>query len=289
MTATTNKILDQVLTDLEHEGAALEAMVEPLDEAGWRTPTPAKGWDVATQIAHLAWTDEVAVAAATDKERWDAFVVGALTDPTGYVDAQALEGGRAAPGEVLARWRRARPALDEALREYPEGKKMPWFGPPMSPASMATARYMESWAHALDVAEALGIEPEPTDRIRHVAHLGVRTRNFAFGVHSLEPPTDEFRVELRAPSGQLWEWGPADAAQSVRGSAYDFCLRVTQRRHRDDLDLVAVGPDADRWLDIAQAFAGPPGTGRQPSVEPVLRDGRYAPSSGTIETRGARP
>ena len=265
MTATTNKILDQVLTDLEHEGAALEAMVEPLDEAGWRMPTPAEGWDIATQIAHLAWTDEVAVAAATDREQWDALVVEALTDPLGYVDAHALEGGRAAPGEVLARWRRARRALDLVLRDYPEGEKIPWFGPPMSPASMATARFMESWAHALDVAEALGIEPEPTDRVRHVAHLGVRTRNFAFGVHSQQPPTEEFRVELRSPSGELWVWGPVDAAQSVRGSAYDFCLRVTQRRHRDDLDLVAVGPDADRWLDLAQAFAGPAGPGREPA------------------------
>ncbi len=267
MTATTDKILDQVLTDLADESAALEAMVEPLDEAGWRTPTPAEGWDIATQIAHLAWTDEVAVAAATDKQRWDAYVTQALTDPMGYVDAQALEGGRATPGEVLARWRRARPALDQALRDYPEGQKMPWFGPPMSPASMATARYMESWAHALDVAEALGNDPVPTDRIRHVAHLGVRTRNFAFGVHSLQPPADEFRVELRSPSGDLWEWGPADAAQSVRGSAWDFCLRVTQRRHRDDLDLVAVGADADRWLDLAQAFAGPPGDGREARID----------------------
>jgi uncharacterized protein (TIGR03084 family) len=263
MTVTTDNILEQVLTDLDQEGAALEAMVEPLDEAGWHTPTPAAGWDIATQIAHLAWTDEVAVAAATDKVRWDAFVVGALTDPMDYVDVQALEGGKAAPAEVLTRWRKARPALDEALRGYPQGQKMPWFGPPMSPTSMATARFMETWAHSLDVAEALAVEPEPTDRIRHVAHLGVRTRNFSFGVHSLEVPAEEFRIELRSPSGELWEWGPADAEQSVRGSAFDFCLRVTQRRHRDDLDLVAVGPDADRWLDIAQAFAGPPGPGRE--------------------------
>ncbi len=131
---------------------------------------------------------------------------------------------------------------------------------------MATARFMETWAHSLDVAEALGVTPEPTDRIRHVAHLGVRTRNYAYSVHSLEPPAEEFRIELRSPSGELWEWGPAGAAQSVRGSAYDFCLRVTQRRHRDDLDLVATGPDADQWLDIAQAFAGPPGEGRGPSA-----------------------
>jgi uncharacterized protein (TIGR03084 family) len=140
---------------------------------------------------------------------------------------------------------------------------MPWFGPPMSATSMATARFMETWAHSLDVAQGLGIAPEPSDRVRHVAHLGVRTRDYSFGVNELEPPAEEFRIELRSPSGEPWEWGPADAAQSVRGSAYDFCLRVTQRRHRDDLDLVAVGPDADRWLDLAQAFAGPPGPGRE--------------------------
>ena len=235
-------LLDDVLDDLAAEGDALEAMVADLDDAGWRTPTPAAGWDVATQVVHLAWTDEVAVAAATDKEAWDALVLQAIGDPEGYVDAEALAGAQAAPAEILGRWRAARPALQQALRDYPAGEKMPWFGPPMSPTSMATARFMETWAHALDVAEALGQSPQPTDRIRHVAHLGVRTRNFAFGVHGLEPPAEEFRIELTAPSGEVWEWGPADAAQSVRGSAHDFCLRVTQRRHRDDLDLVADRP-----------------------------------------------
>jgi uncharacterized protein (TIGR03084 family) len=258
-----SNLLDQVLDDLAQEGAALDAMVAPLDDDGWRTPTPAAGWDIATQVAHLAWTDEVAVFAATDKAAWDETVLRAINDPDGFVDAEALEGARATPTEILARWRLARPALQQALRGYPVGEKLPWFGPPMSPTSMATARFMETWAHSLDVAEALGVTPEPTDRIRHLAHLGVRTRNYAYAVQGLEPPGEEFRIELRSPSGELWEWGPVDAAQSVRGSAYDFCLRVTQRRHRDDLDLVATGPDADQWLDIAQAFAGPAGEGRK--------------------------
>jgi uncharacterized protein (TIGR03084 family) len=257
-------LLQQVLDDLAQEGAALDALVAPLDDVGWRTPTPAAGWDIATQVVHLAWTDEVAVFAATDKEAWDAVVLKAIADPEGFVDAEALAGAQATPAEILARWRAARPALQEALRTYPDGEKLPWFGPPMSPTSMATARFMETWAHSLDVAEALGVTPEPTDRIRHLAHLGVRTRNYAYSVQGIEPPREEFRIELRAPSGELWEWGPVDAAQSVRGSAYDFCLRVTQRRHRDDLDLVATGPDADQWLDIAQAFAGPAGEGRRP-------------------------
>ncbi|MCZ4498823.1 MAG: wyosine base formation protein [Marmoricola sp.] len=258
-----NAVLEQVLRDLSAEGDALAAVVAQLDEAGWRTATPAAGWDIATTVVHLAWTDEAAIAAGTDKVAWDALVLRGFEDPSGFVDAEALAGATASGAEILARWTTGRPALVDMLRAYPTGEKLPWFGPPMSPASMATARFMETWAHALDVYDALGVVAEPTDRVRHVAHLGVRTRNFAFGVHELTPPAEDFRVDLVAPSGDVWSWGPEDAEQTVTGSAYDFCLLVTQRRHRDDLDLVATGVDAHRWLDIAQAFAGPSGEGRE--------------------------
>jgi hypothetical protein len=39
---------------------------------------------------------------------------------------------------------------------------------------------------------------------------------------------------------------------------------VTQRRHVDDTDLVVTGDMAREWMQIAQAFAGPPGAGRLP-------------------------
>ncbi|GAB4001406.1 TIGR03084 family metal-binding protein [Nocardioides ultimimeridianus] len=260
-------VLDEVATDLRAEGDALRAAVAPLTEEQWALMTPAEGWSIATTIAHLLWTDEVAVLAARadtpeGKEAWDAVVLDAIADPTGFVDTEALRIGATPPVELLARWDEARPALLEALREVPDGQKLPWFGPPMSPTSMATARFMETWAHSLDVYDALGLSPEPTDRIKHVAHIGVRTRNFSFANNGLEAPAEEFRIELTAPSGEQWSWGPDDAAQRVTGSAYDFCRLATQRLHRDDTDLVAVGDDAEKWLTIAQAFAGPAGGGR---------------------------
>ena len=253
-------VLTQVLADLAAEGDRLDALVADLDETGLRTPTPAPGWDVATQVAHLAWTDDVALRAATDKDAWDAVVMDAIADPEGYVDARAL--ALAADPDLLTTWRDARRDLHAALAAYPPGQKMPWFGPPMSATSMATARLMETWAHSLDVHEGLGVPVEDTDRIRHIAHLGVRTRNFAHGVHGLDAPAEEFRIDLVAPSGDVWSWGPEDAAQTLTGSAGDFCRLVTQRVHRADTDLVATGADVDRWLDIAQAFAGQPGEGR---------------------------
>ncbi|WP_110207383.1 TIGR03084 family metal-binding protein [Nocardioides daejeonensis] len=263
----SNDTLDGVLADLAAEGDRLEQLVAPLSEEQWRQPTPAPGWDIATQIAHLAWTDETAVRAAGPKEQWDALVLEAIADPSGFVDNAALTGGAVPPAELLARWQQARAALRTALRDQPEGVKLPWFGPPMSATSMATARFMETWAHSLDVHEALGAEPEVTDRIKHVAHIAVRTRNFSFSVHELAPPAEEFRVELVAPSGDLWTWGPQDAAQRVTGPAYDLCQLATQRVHRDDTALVAVGVDAEKWLTIAQCFAGPSGEGREARSE----------------------
>lgn len=257
--------LDSLLADLAAEGDSLDALVAPLPAARWADPTPAEGWTIAHQIAHLAWTDGQAVVAATDAEAFAKLVEQAIADPEGYVEVGAREGAADEPGRLLERWRDGRRRVVEALAAVPAGERVPWFAPPMSPASMATARLMETWAHGEDVADALGERRAPTRRLRHVAHIGVRTRDFSFRNRGLEPPAEEFRVVLGGPGGEEWTWGPVDAAQSIAGPALDFCHLVTQRRHRDDLALAVIGEDADRWLDVAQAFAGPPGPGRPPA------------------------
>jgi uncharacterized protein (TIGR03084 family) len=253
-----------VLDDLAAESDELDRMVADLPASDWATPTPSPGWSIAHQIAHLAWTDRAAELAATDADKFAAHLQQAAADPTGFVDRGAEEGATVPPAELLDQWRSGRGRLDRALRAVPEGVRLPWYGPPMRAATLATARIMETWAHAQDVADALGVRREPTARLRHVAHLAVRTRDFAYALHGRTPLAGEFRVELRAPDGGTWTWGPAEAAQRVTGSALDFCLLATRRRHRDDLDVTAYGSDAAAWLDIIQAFAGPPGQGREP-------------------------
>ncbi|MGW7252785.1 TIGR03084 family metal-binding protein [Streptomyces sp. NPDC054834] len=253
-----------VIDDLCAECDELDRLVAELKPEQWALATPAPRWTVAHQIAHLAWTDHSSLLAVTDQDAFAREVEKALAEPGDFVDNGAEDGAAKPPTQLLADWRAGREALAEALRAAPARARFPWYGPPMSVASMATARLMETWAHGLDIADALGVPRTPTDRLRHIARLGVRTRDFAFGVHGLPAPFDDFRVELTAPSGELWTYGPEEATDRVTGPALDFCLLVTQRAHRTDLAVRAVGPDADRWLDIAQAFAGPPGPGRTP-------------------------
>jgi len=255
--------LDQVLADLAAENDDLDGRVADLDATGWARATPAEGWSIAHQVAHLAWTDQASLLAATDEAAFGRVLKAAVADPAGFVDTAAAEGATLPGDQLLWQWRSVRSQLLQALGAVPPEKKLPWFGPPMSPTSMATARLMETWAHGQDVADALDQERHPTDRLRHISHIGVRTRAFAFQLNGLAAPEADVRVELIAPSGELWTWGESDT-DTVRGPAVDFCLLVTQRRHLDDLTLSAEGVVAQAWLPIAQAFAGPPGNGRQP-------------------------
>nr|WSX51254.1 TIGR03084 family metal-binding protein [Streptomyces sp. NBC_00974] len=257
-----------VFTDLREEGRELDALVGELPGPAWARPTPAPGWSIAHQIAHLHWTDRASLLSLTDADAFAGLVEEALKAPDSFVDAGAEEGAALPPAELLARWRAGRADLDEALAAASPEDRFPWYGPPMKAASMASARLMETWAHGQDVADALGVRRVATARLRHVARIGVRARDYAYAVRGLTAPTAEFRVELTAPgtSAQRWTYGPEDAAQRITGPALDFCLLVTQRAHRADLALTATGPDADRWLDIAQAFAGPAGPGREPGA-----------------------
>jgi uncharacterized protein (TIGR03084 family) len=258
--------LAALLSDLDDESAELDAMVAARPDADWTRATPAAGWTVAHQIAHLAWTDRASLVAVTDPRAFAAQAAASAPDPAGLVDRGVAE-FLAPPAELLARWRAGRGALRKALAEVPPGEKILWYGPPMAPASMATARIMETWAHGGDVASALGIRRRSTARLRHIAHLGFRTFGNGFLARGLDVPAVPVRVELSAPDGGTWTFGPADAVNRVTGPALHFCRLVTRRAHRSDLDLQATGPVADAWLDVAQAFAGPPGPDPQPTGE----------------------
>lgn len=251
-----------IVDDMRAESESLDALVADIPDERWAVQTPAPGWTIAHQIGHLLWTDRVALLSITDENAFGDLVRSAQDTIDTFVDDAADDLAAVPPQRLLAEWRATRRDLQAALRNVADGRKLLWFGPPMSAASMATARLMETWAHGLDVADALGVRVDPSPRLKSIAHLGVRTRDFAFAVHGLTPPAEPFRVELTAPDGTTWAWGPEDAAQRVSGPALDFCFLVTQRRPRAALNVVAVGADAERWLTIAQAFAGPPGAGR---------------------------
>ncbi len=255
---------DELLDELAAEYAALDELLRQLSDDDWRRPTPAAGWDVRDQVTHLAFFDGAAARSVAEPQRFAVEEERASKDHDAYHDAAIEQGRQRTPGEVLADWREQTSAFRSAASVADPAMRCRWFVTQMGLISLISARLMETWAHGQDVRDTIGQPPEISDRLRHVAFLGCNAMPYAFVANGLDRPSAPVRVELELPSGQRFVHGPPDADDRVEGSALDFCLLATQRRHADDLDLVASGPVAEAWLPICQAFAGPPGPGRAP-------------------------
>lgn len=260
--------VSDVRADLLAEQEDLDTIVSQLADEQWAMPTPSPRWTVAHQVAHLAYFDNAASIAINDPDGFPAMVEVLWSNAAKgdeVMDEVTLGKYLAmTPLAELLAWRADRAFLAGASANLTDKQRVPWYGPSMGAKSFLTARLMECWAHGQDIADAVGVTREPTDRLAHIAQLGFITRGWTYQNRGLELPADDVQVALQAPSGAEWAYGPEDAAESVTGSALDFCLVVTQRRHLDDTSLVA-SPVARDWLLKAQAFAGPPTDGPEAS------------------------
>ena len=262
--------LAALVADLVGESRELESLVVDLEEDEWDAATPARGWKIRDQVSHLAHSDELATTAALNPVGFVAQQAVERVDLGRLVEA-GLAQGRDMKGAELFEWmRRSRRDLCRALRAVDPRARLPWFGPDMSVASVISARLMETFAHGQDIADALGAKSVVSDRLKHVADLGVRTMPNSFRSRGLEVPDASVFVELFAGHGERWAWGSPSAVDQVRGQALEFCLVVTQRRHLLDTRLSVAGPVARAWMSIAQAFAGPPGEGRSPGGDRAI-------------------
>jgi uncharacterized protein (TIGR03084 family) len=256
--------MQQICNDLDWEQGRLDALVSALARPVWDRVTPCGDWTVKDQISHLAYFDHSARLAATDAGEFTRRMIEDLGRVRDMAEADAItlaRGRDMSVQDLLGWWRHTRRRLLAALKHLDPKDRLPWYGPPMSARSFATARLMETWAHGQDIYDALDVKRPPSPGLRHVAHLGVATFAWSFSNRGLEVPESRVRVALIAPNGDIWTWGENNPEENITGPAEDFCLVVTQRRHVEDTALVVHGAAARQWMRVAQAFAGPPTLG----------------------------
>ncbi len=259
--------VNQVRADLIAEQESLDAIVGPLPDEAWATPTASPRWTIGDQIGHLAYFDGTAALAMSDEASFVAHrdeLLAAFTSDEAVDDVTLGRYRSMSPSELLAAWRADRAACAAASATLTDDQRVEWYGPSMGSKSFLTARLMECWAHGQDVADALHLEREHDDRISHIVRLGVITRGWSYINRRLEVPDVPVAVHLDAPAGARWDLGDVDADETIAGPAVDFCLVVTQRRHVDDTALEVSGTAARDWMLKAQVFAGPPTDGPQP-------------------------
>jgi uncharacterized protein (TIGR03084 family) len=246
-----------IFDDLAAEQERLEKILAGLDEAQWASASAAAGWTIADVVLHLAQTEEASAATATRGTprggqgalTWDS--VGASTDE---MADQAVRMERAEAAEVFARWQRARQASLAALRAADPDRPVQWVTGVLKPATLATTRLAEHWAHGLDIAEPLGVDLPDTGRLRHIAWLAHRTLPYALSVAG--EPVVAVRCELTAPDGaEVWRFGPEEADSAITGAAGEFCRVAAQRLEPGRSGLKASGPHGATALRLVRTYA----------------------------------
>jgi len=258
--------------DLLDEYEALADLCATLSTEDWARRTDFYGWTPWDEVAHLCYFDQTALQSVTAPEAFIAGVkaLGAAQAAGQEISAIARQTfGHLDGPALLQRWRACFTPLVDALAQQDPKARLNWYGPTMSAKSFATARLMETWAHGQDIWDVMRRPRSTSHRLRAVAHIGVSTFAWTFINRRLPVPAVQPCVELQAPDGSQWTWGQPSETDWLRGSAQDFCLLVTQRRHRDDTGLQWAGDAAEQWTRMAQCFAGAPADGPAPGVRGV--------------------
>ncbi|UTW54766.1 TIGR03084 family metal-binding protein [Kordiimonas sp. SCSIO 12610] len=261
-------------SDLREEQLALFDLMKGQSEEFYQTPSQFKDWTVWDIIAHLHFSDHMALTAATSDEAFYALQkeLGVLfAGKISFRDYARNWAGDISGQALLERWNDMFNDMCGRFDDAPDGQRYKWFGPDMGVRMFATARQMEIWAHGQAIYDLLGITRQDTDRIKNIVVIGVKTFGFNFTLHGKEVPATMPFVSLTAPSGEIWAFGEENTSERIEGQAIEFAQVVTQTRNIKDTDLMVTGEVASNWMEIAQCFAGgaetPPAPGQRHKSE----------------------
>ena len=252
--------MEKICQELAAEHKVLDEIVSALDDKEWETITPFDGWTVKDEISHLGCFDYTATLSAKDPKDFHSHLetlLGKLKTADDFFDESLKPGQEKTPEALLSWWRQQRENLLNTLVKLDPKQRLPWYGPDMSAKSFATARLMETWAHGQDIVDTFKLNRKPTNRLRHIAHIGVTTFKWSYLNRGIDVPVASVYVELKTDADDTWTWGDESSENSVSGPAEDFCLVVIRRRRINDTNLVVKGKVGQEWMKIAQAFAGP--------------------------------
>ncbi len=242
----------EIIDDLVAEQGRIASILSQLDSRGWGTPSLCAGWDIGDVVLHLAQSEEAAAVSVrfpvNNRER---AIVARGVDTAAE---RAVEAERAAPEVVFERWRQACEAFITAYRAADPQAMVQWVGGTLKPATLATTRLAEHWAHGLDIAGPLGADYPDTNRLRHVAWLGHRTLPYAFTLAG-RPPQPVYCVLDAPEGGEPWRFGAADAPSSIRGDGGAFCRVGARRLGPAESGLVTTGPYGEAALAALRNYA----------------------------------
>jgi uncharacterized protein (TIGR03084 family) len=255
-----NLMLTQAV-DFRAEADDLHALLATLSDADWQRATLFKDWTINDIVQHLHDSDLMAAASVAGPEPFERrrAEIQALRDAgMSRIQETRQRYSHLTGKHLLEHWYAQVIDLCDQLSTLPPSGRLTWYGPDMGLRMFATARQMETWAHGQAIYDLMGVVRGPTDRLRNIAEIGVRTYGWTFANRGLPIPGPAPHVHLTGSLDTTWDWNDPSHDNRVEGSVLDFCQVVTQVRNVADTALKVTGEPARIWMSLAQCFAGPP-------------------------------
>ena len=247
--------------DFRAEADELYQVLLTLNDPDWDRATLFKQWTINDIVQHLHDSDLMALASIDGPEhlaRFRAERQVLLDNGLTRVQAARRRLGDLTGARLRETWHARMVGLCDQVSAMSPDTRLKWVGPDMGVRMFTTARQMETWAHGQAIFDLLGRTRAPTDRLRNIAEIGVRTYGWTFANRQRPVPGPAPHVRLISPSGAIWQWNDPAPDNAVEGDALPFCQVVTQTRNVADTDLKVTGEPARIWMSLAQCFAGPP-------------------------------
>ena len=245
--------------DFRDECNAVYSILENLKKQDYEMPTQFKGWTFNNVIGHLHVWNYAADISLKDGDEWKNFANSAMqalgSGSSMNEFEQTITKGIKGP-ELLSMWKEYYTDMTERFAVADPKKRVKWMGPDMSVRSSISARHMETWAHAQELYDSLGLDRINEDRIKNIVIIGNNTFKWCFTVHKKTLPSIKPYLKLISPSGAIWEYNETSEEHKIEGLAEEFCQVVTQVRNIKDVKLKMTGSIASEWMSIAQCFAG---------------------------------
>ena len=255
--------------DFLEESRQLLNLIQDQAEKDFEIKTQFNNWTINDVIGHLHIFNFAANLSLNSFDQFQKFfspISKALNEGVSLLEAQNCWLNGLAGQALLDAWWEEVQIVSKKFENADPKLRLKWVGPDMSARSSITARQMETWAHGQEIFDILGETRVEDDRIKNIVHLGVSTFSWTFKNRNLNAPITFPFVELKSPSGIIWQWNEPSDQALVKGLAVDFASVVTQTRNVFDTSLKTKGNDAARWMEYAQCFAGPPKNPPRPNT-----------------------
>ena len=259
--------------DFRDECHAVYQLLSTLSDKDFDEKTQFKGWTFNNVLGHLHVWNYAADVSLKDGEEWKSFSNKALEmlgqgSTMNQFEETVTKGAKGT--KLLEMWREFYEEMTPRFSVADPKKRVKWMGPDMSARSSISARHMETWAHAQELYDSLGVDRVNQDRIKNIVVIGNNTFKWSYTVNKKPIPSETPFLKLTAPSGEIWEFNNPENENRIEGQAEEFCQVVTQVRNIKDVNLNLIGDISNEWMSFAQCFAGgaetPPAPGTRKKI-----------------------